>query len=583
MLRRGPLRFAAAAGAATGLAFELVPEALLTRGASFDRTAAAAALAQPRDVARLTAQFELASAKPQATLGAALDTDDVSLQRDAVAMLLRCYGAAGRIDAARTLFMRAVTELPQDAVTAPLFDVFLQLLMQQPNVSDAEVAFVLRLMQERFQLKRTAWTYQALVEMKLRLYEDCAAVWREMRADGVEPTPSVLRLLVHGAVLPGHDDIRFVMQVLRAFMTTCDVVDVNLVERIFHVVANHADSSAEHALWLLFELEQRCVAERLVLSSMIERAVVVQMLLKCARCGDAVTAERTIALMERQQMPLTHDALALLLWTYAAAGEYELAVDALEDMALRGLLDGVDHTKRFVVEALNTPIEKHYLALVADAISSKAAVDRCYARLQERKQAGKSVSVHALDVLVLACGRIGDERRALETLESYGDLDVQPRTQSYNALLLSCTGRGKARQHAVIFQAMQRSGVQPNYHTFRLLIRQAVACDNIDEALEFLDRAPTFPGVRIDVEMLLPILERAARVGDVETVVHVARFAVHCDIGIEGTILRTAVLRVQEVGVDATPIEELIPVHEKLRGKYGVGRRAARPPPAGGK
>uniref|UniRef100_A0A7S1R171 Pentatricopeptide repeat-containing protein-mitochondrial domain-containing protein n=1 Tax=Neobodo designis TaxID=312471 RepID=A0A7S1R171_NEODS len=582
MLRRVGCRFAAAQASkgsvgAAGLSASL--QALLP---SPQTLAADPSLAKQVDAPKIISSLDLAlhtskggdgAPRLQDVLGPKGSPLSASETRDAVIVLLRCCGATRNVDAARRLFLRALRDLHPDDVGASIFDTFLSLLAQQGAVSRAEVTFVLNLMIKQFKVPRTAHTFQALFETHLRLYEDCAALWKTMRKDGVTPSPAVLRLLIHGAVLPGHDDIHFVLDVVGEFVKRCEHSDAAVLEKVFACVVDHRDAAAEHALWLLFELEMRCVLDRKPLTKCVDRANVIRLLLKCAKGGDATTASRTLALMERQQIPATADALALVAWSYARALEVEKAVDALEDMAQRGMLDGVDHTKRFVIEALNQPVQKHYLTTVAECLSSAEAVDRAYFHLEKRKADGKAVSVHTLDVIVLACAKLGDEDRAVETMESYATLGVHPRAQSYNALLVLCGGRNKARQHRTIFEAMLRNGVKPNYHTLRLLIRQAVLTDNIDEALEFLERAPTFPGVRVDVEMLLPVLERAARVGDVATVLEVAHFSLKCDIGIDGTVLRTAISRLKENGVDAAEVEAIIPAHERMRGQYGVGRR----------
>merc|ERR1712000_787770 len=123
------------------------------------------------------------------------------------------------------------------------------------------------------------------------------------------------------------------------------------------------------------------------------------------------------------------------------------------------------------------------------------------------------------------------------------------------------------------FEAIRRRGIQPNYHTMRILIRQAVVCNNIEEALTYLEQAKNTPGIRIDVEMILSIFERACKVGDIDTALHVSRVSMECDIGIDPAILRVGCDRLMELGVDPSGLQETIGVHEKLRGRHGLGRR----------
>ena len=159
---------------------------------------------------------------------------------DIIVMALRVCGAQRKVDAARQLFHRAVSELGPDDVSAAVFDTFLTLLAQQSSISRREVQYVLTLLDgssggasdnkstttktstrtERrggdspsastttttttTRRRRTAHTYLALSEIYLRLYEDCAPLWWTMRRQDshITPTPAVLRLLIHGCVLP---------------------------------------------------------------------------------------------------------------------------------------------------------------------------------------------------------------------------------------------------------------------------------------------------------------------------------------------------------------------------------------------
>ena len=387
-----------------------------------------------------------------------------------------------------------------------------------------------------------------------------------MRSVGVTPSPCILRLFVAG-VLPEHWQVGFVVDVLRQFLSRCELRDIYQLQGFFLQVVQHPEAASDVVLWLLFELEQHAVLERRDLKTLVERKSILQLLLKCSRCGDCSTAERLLALMERHMMSKTVDVLALMLWTYAVGEEVEKAFETLEEMQRRGLLDHTDSSRKFVVEALGLPMEKHYLMTLAESLYNVEAVDRAYYHLERRHSQQRSVSVHSLDVVVLACGKLGDEDRAVETMESYSNFGIEPRTQSYNALLLSCSGRHRAHQHSTVFEAMVRNGIKPNHHTFRSLIRQAVLSDNIDEALGLLDRVTTFPHVHVEVEMVLPILERAARVGDLDTVLQLLRLAVSHSIGIEVGTMRMVVRRLRDHGVDVKAVEELIPVHERLRGR----------------
>lgn len=397
------------------------------------------------------------------------------------------------------------------------------------------------------------------------------------RTQVVEPTWAILNLLVHGA-LPNHPDVGFIVDVLRRFLAVTASVDHKLLRKHLSYLLHHKDTSAEIGLWLLFELEQRCLVERVNLKDTVDRSDVVWILYKTAKCGDWRTADRVNALVDRHTMQRSTDVLSLLVWTYAAGEQVERAFDMLEEMSRRGLLENVDFTRRYVLDTISMPISKHYLMTLIDSLHNVDLVDRAYYHLERRHDNGQSVSVHSLDVIVHACGKIGDDTRAIETMESYQTrFGIKPRTHSYHALLLSCVGKHKARQHRTVLDAMQANNVRPNSYTLRLLIRQAMLCDNVEEAMEFLQMVPTLPSVKPEIEHLLPILEKAAKVGDAETVEAVLNFGLEHQLPVDSTLLKGCVEQLKSLGLPVKELEErLLPEHEALRQRLSLRRRATK-------
>jgi hypothetical protein len=507
--------------------------------------------------------------------------------RDGIALLLRAYGALGRADWGRALFHATLRTTPPRHLSAALYDTWLQVLVQQPQVSLAEVAATLQSM-DHHGIRRTAGTYLALVECHLRLQKDPSPLWHEMLTAGIAPTAAVAALFVKG-VLPQRlqvvedSDPGLYVSVLRHYLRLAPAADVGPLFLAGHFahLARSAEAPPESALWLLYELELRCVADGVPLRDSLDRtASLVHLLLRCARCGDARTADAVAKVMERHLIPKNVDVLALLMWAQAVGGAVEAALDTLEDMARRGYLDHVDHSARYVVEAIAAPMEKHYLSAVADTLATKEAIDRAHSHLRRRyaEGAGVAVSVHALDVLVLAAARVGDEGRAEAIVASYPALGVAPRVQTFNALLLACGGRNsRARQRAVVDQ-MATVGVTPNHHTYRLLIRHAVIGHDVDAAVAFLREVAaksnrvgseggsgthgTQPTPRVDGEMVLPILERASAVGDSDTATAVVDIARECRVGIEAAVLRACVDRPRALGIEPVQLIQAIAKYE---------------------
>ncbi|EPY41049.1 hypothetical protein AGDE_02876 [Angomonas deanei] len=153
---------------------------------------------------------------------------------------------------------------------------------------------------------------------------------------------------------------------------------------------------------------------------------------------------------------------------------------------------------------------------------------------------------------------------------------VPPRANTYNSLLSgNASGRGTVLLRS-IYEAMKQSGVSPNNITFRTLIRQAVLLDNIDEAVYYLEQVTTHPGLRVEVEMILPILERAARAGDAETVNRMSQFSLDCDIGIDSNVMTTLMGLLTEAGQSVEVLKGHQPLHDALRSRSPVGRQRAR-------
>lgn len=525
--------------------------------------------------------------------------------RDVVAVMFRVYTALGKVDKLRQLFAVAVRDLhTKGLLNAAVFEHYLEMLTKRKGYNRDEVLFVLKTMEEH-NIEKTPLTYLYLIELHLRIGVDPAALWNEMEkkeaealeeelAEGGEVDDAVANnaaggprfvllprqpLITVGAlrammirVLPTIKDQALALRVVKRLLAA-DRVDRQQFADLTTNWMTNPDVAPEHSQWLLFEFEQRCVLEKAALNHYINKFHIVSLLLRCAKAADAITTERILAFMDRHVITKTADVLALVVWCYALAEEIEKGIDVIELMGRKGHLEFTDPFKKFTVDTIQFTMDRHFLMIMADAMNSAALTDRAFAHAQRRKESGKQISVHSLDVIVLACSKLGDEDRAVETLESYPQLGLQPRTQSYNALLLASVGARKSSVHRTIFDAMVRNGVAPNAHTFRLLIRQAVVSNDIDEAVRFLELVTTFPGLRVEVEMILPILERSARAGDVTTSNKVSKYALDCDIGIDSAVMNNVVLLLSEQGCDVSVIQSHLALHETLRSRSKAARR----------
>ncbi|EPY34404.1 hypothetical protein STCU_01601 [Strigomonas culicis] len=545
--------------------------------------------------------------------------------RDLCSHMMRVYTALGRMDRVRDVFAVALRDLQCEAVTrtpadlprraaeapAPpvswarpsllntnFFNMYLEVLTVRKNYDRDEVRFVLAQMQQAG-VAANALTYHYLISIHIRAGYDPRGLWLEMREKELRPLPAtVLAVLLQ--VVPYVADAEFVVDVVREGLQHGSTLldKAKLAELVVAWLAGGSTSEhiqrkagagaapagaatcaypPEYILWLMLELELRCVLDTASFVQYVQRQHVAELLLRCAQSADAETAERALALMDRHAMAKTADVLALVVWCWADAVEIEKAFDMVELMARKGYLDLVDPLKRYVVEVLRYPMERSHLLVLADALGSNALLERALHHLKERQRKGMAVSVHALDIVVLAACKLGEERRALYLVSTYAaQWGVQPRANTFNCLLLgNAAGRGTVLLRT-IYDTMLRSGVTPNAQTFRTIVRQAAALGSIDEAIFYLEQVTQHAGLRVEVEMILPILERAARAGDVETVNRISQYSLNCDIGIDANVLNSVMTYLTEAGESVEVLKGHQPLHDALRTRSSVGRQRAR-------
>ncbi|KAG5479347.1 hypothetical protein LSCM1_04605 [Leishmania martiniquensis] len=498
-------------------------------------------------------------------------------------------------------------------LNADVFNAYFEALTRRNKYAVEEVVFVLDQM-KAYGVEKDALTYHYLVELHVRAGYDPSGLWEEMKqlVPEVVPLPATVQTFML-RVVPYSADPSLVVEVTRAALR-CGTAIMDkrmLAELIVQWLSpvrapNQSEGSAgsgsqrtvaeatrlglgtassssaaqyppEYVLWLMLELELRCVLEKASFSQYVQRQYLTELLLRCAKCTDAGTAEQVLALMDRHAIAKTAEVLALVVWCWSQALEIEKALDLIEWMALKGYLDQVDCFRKAQIESLRYTMDRHYLTAFADAVSTPALVERALSHLQARRQRGEVVTMHTLDLLVLALARIGEERRALQLVSSYEPKwGVAPRTNTYNSVLMGCSRYRSTMLHRVVYKTMKSSGVVPNALTFRVLIRQAVTFGNIDEAIHYLQEVTSHPGLRVEVEMILPILERAARVGDVETATRISQYSLKCDIGIDGNVLRSVIQQLAEAGQRVEVLKGHVPLHEALRSRSKAGRQRAR-------
>ncbi|KNH09609.1 hypothetical protein XU18_0294 [Perkinsela sp. CCAP 1560/4] len=341
---------------------------------------------------------------------------------------------------------------------------------------------------DRFGFVSNAHTYQYLMEMHYRSGLDVTPLWWELRSKGIIPTTMSLRTPL-SSIIVQHPDPCFVIDVVRV-MVEKDAIEKNVILNVLESLSRNEACMCDQIIWVLFELEQVCVMEKVILIDILRSpSVPVRILCKAANRGEFGITKLVIAFMERHGFPRTHEVYGLSVYALARNNLVKDALDLVNQMAVQGLLEGEEAQKKFYLESVNISMEYHYLYALAMALSvSLDTVDSAYYYLEEKNIKDGSVSVHALDLVVLACARIHDEQRATETVEAYSKVfKLQPRVLTYLYLIQSCGGKNKSKNQKKVFKIILESGLRPTTAIYKLIIRQALAADNIDEALEFLD------------------------------------------------------------------------------------------------
>ena len=457
----------------------------------------------------------------------------VNEARDILCIVFRACGELGSIDVAKKYFHKAMkedSEAPPSKGFSPQFNIPYTVNSKPTGIYEAEhkdfVPLYEQISKRRFPMLNTpvcnmylhalsswklqhlhydevravrdvftrskiamnACTYHYLMEMHYRTGLDVSPLWWELRSKGITPSSVTLKNPL-STIIVQHPDPSFVVDVVRV-MFEIDSVERNVIVNVLEALCRNDACTCEQVTWALFELEQHCAMEKIIVMEMLNSvSIPTRILIKAAKSGDVPTMKLILAFLERHSIMQTPDVYGLSVYTLARSEKVNEALDLVNQMGRQGLLDGQEAQRKFCVEAVNVSMEYHYLYTVAmNLAGSVQMLDDAYFYLEEKHKAEKSVTVHALDLIVLACARIYDEQRAMETVESYTKVfGIQPRVLTFLYLIQACGGKNKSKNQKKTFNIILESGLRPTTAIYKLLIKQALAADNIDEALEFLD------------------------------------------------------------------------------------------------
>lgn len=136
-------------------------------------------------------------------------------------------------------------------------------------------------------------------------------------------------------------------------------------------------------------------------------------------------------------------------------------------------------------------LQHRFIQPLVDALAEQGAdsVDAGYYLLEGLHEQGKQpVTAASLDVIIAACGRIGDLNRAFLTYEAFPKLGLKAGTSTYNALIEACLSNGHVRSVFKVVEEMQQQDppASPDEGTHSAVIRTYLALNDPARALEAL-------------------------------------------------------------------------------------------------
>lgn len=551
--------------------------------------------------------------------------------RDIAVLLMRCYAAMGKMRGVRDVMLAALRDLTHtpygNLVNVQLFNAYCEVLTVRTQFDKEEVVWLLSEAAAR-DVKPNTLTYTYLTEIHLRAGKDPRGLWEEMKRlsrsssrlptspalppssspEPLAPSSAMVRAMLL-KVVPVASCARFELEVVKAALQAEGAIEKPLIVSRVEAWCESQHFPPSYIMWLLMELEVRCVVDRVNFAQLIHKKHLHSVLLRAAQGADPLVVTQVMAMMDRHLMQKSVDTGALAVWGYSQAVEIESAVAVLQWMSRKGFLlqkSVLALHQKFVVASAGTSgsgytMERHFLITFVDAIMTPGRIRRAIAALKgstvpiPRKDDEKAspsplaatvtpVASPLLDLIVLAYARLGCEREAMAMIAQYESVfSAAPTTNTLNAILTgiksAATSRGGCRGgvYQDCFRTITKEyGVSPNGASFQMLIRLAVEAGHIDEAVRYLQDvcalSASNPSIRVEAEMILVILERAARAGDETTANRISQFSLDCDVGIDVAVLHTVMSHLRGMGRGVEVLQGHLPLHEALRSRSKVGR-----------
>ncbi|KAI0072660.1 hypothetical protein K474DRAFT_1667556 [Panus rudis PR-1116 ss-1] len=220
-----------------------------------------------------------------------------------------------------------------------------------------------------------------------------------------------------------------------------------------------------------------------------------------------------------------------VLNTAGVHGLAALATDALETLKLSGVdleehhfapvLDAMANSKNIeggftildLMHQHNVQPTSHTATSLSNTLTSTDAIDSAWSVLDQMKADGKSVGLHALNVLVRAAINVNDLQRAVGIYQAFPDFNVTPTVDTYNLLLVGCIlGKNHALGDRLLSQ-MREAGINPTSVTYERLITLCLTQPTYEDAFFYLEEMKA-AGFKPPVIVYESIIRKCVSVGD---------------------------------------------------------------------
>jgi len=149
-------------------------------------------------------------------------------------------------------------------------------------------------------------------------------------------------------------------------------------------------------------------------------------------------------------------------------------------------------------------------SIVNKCSASTEQVDIAYGSIEDMAARNIPISTGMLNCILAACAQIGDLPRLLETYEAFPKLGLEPNTHTFNMLIMGAAGLRQFDTIEVVRNEMSKTEVPMDKQTYEYLIDGSIKAHDTNKALQTLD-AMEKAGFSPSTRTVLNVIKRCHR------------------------------------------------------------------------